>query len=250
MTTIAPAGTLEEAGSELLDELRRLVERGTADVPGLLDGLTAALKRARRKVNAAMKKQPEPEPAPTKQPSSSASAPRVQPEPKVVDPAPKPSVTEPTPKSSDTPATTPRSTTPVVTPRNVPSRRDDLPRRDVSPRRSPVSKRARWLTLVAVVLLVAAGAVAWWLLSSSGEPERTAKEEAAIAKCREEAKGYPTMQDLKEFRVRTITHEDNRYELFGEATAGNHYGGTHTLTFQCRVRDQGKWWELIDLTMI
>ncbi len=55
--SLNPAEAIAAAGRELVDELRQLVDRGTADdIPGLLDELTALLRRARGRVNRATKK--------------------------------------------------------------------------------------------------------------------------------------------------------------------------------------------------
>lgn len=69
-----PASAIAAAGRELLDSLRQMVDKPADDVPGLLDELTAVLRRARGKVNRAAKKAAEEAKAPAKTLESASSA--------------------------------------------------------------------------------------------------------------------------------------------------------------------------------
>lgn len=125
-TALDPAAAIVAAGRELLEELQTLIDCGITDadqVPGMLDKLTALLRRTRGKV---ARRKPEPKPAQAV---------------KVAAVATKPATTKPasTPATKQ-PATKPKPATQTPKPAKVTV---PIPARRPKPHRAPAQPRVR-----------------------------------------------------------------------------------------------------------
>lgn len=99
---IDPATAIADAGRQLLDELRELLDRADAsDVPGLLDQVRRALRRASTRVNRATKTQATPA---GEKPAVTPAQPAPTPAPAVVPTGPPTPTTSPVPTSAPAPA--------------------------------------------------------------------------------------------------------------------------------------------------
>lgn len=174
--TIDPAIAVAAAGRELLDSLRELVDRDDAeDVPGLLDEVTALLRRARGKVNRAVKR----DESPGRQPSSAPAKPPAPP----VTRQPTPNVATPVAKVDRSgravtvalpPTTTKRIGAEPITPGAKKMSNPAQPALTLSRRRWALIAGVALIIVVLIVLLTAAASSAATVNSETANAGRLA----------------------------------------------------------------------------